>query len=279
MKTIVTHFSPDVDAMCSVWLVKKFMPGFSGAETTFVPAGKTLFDKKVDADCDVVHVDTGFGRFDHHQDNRNTCASKLVFEYLVKNKLVRESQEKALKRMVGIINEIDHFRQIYWPQATNDRYEFSLDGIVDGVRLLYPRESAKMLELGLEMLEAIFRQFSNKVWAEDIIKKEGKEFSSPWGKALGLDTTNDEAVHLAQKMGYSIVVRKDPRKDYVRIKGVPGKKIDFTKLYEILKDKDKSATWFLHASKHMVLNGSTKNPEMKPTKLSLEEIIKIIKSL
>ncbi len=277
MKTIVTHFSPDVDALCAVWLVKKFLPGFNQAEVTFVPAGETLFNQPADQNADVVHVDTGYGRFDHHQTNKNTCAAKLVYEYLVKNKLVDSEKAIVLARLVTIVNDFDHFHQVFWPEADHDRYDFSLDGIVDGLRLLYPRESLKIVEISLLIFEAIFYQLKNKVWAEEIIKKEGIKFQSPWGKAVALLTTNDEAVHLAQKMGFRVVVRKDPRKNYVRIKGVPEKNIDFSRLYQKLKQKDKEATWYLHVSKHMILNGSTKNPNMKPTKLTLEEIISLMK--
>jgi hypothetical protein len=83
-------------------------------------------------------------------------------------------------------------------------------------------------------------------------------------------------------MGYVIVLRKDPRKGYVRIKAVPATEkidIDLTPAYEELKKKDPDATWFLHISKKMLLNGSAKSPKMKPTKLELNEIIKILEKI
>jgi hypothetical protein len=58
---------------------------------------------------------------------------------------------------------------------------------------------------------------------------------------------------------------------------MPGTKVDFTQAYEALMKKDPQATWFLHASKKILLNGTTKNPDMKPTKLSLDEIIEVLK--
>ena len=91
-------------------------------------------------------------------------------------------------------------------------------------------------------------------------------------------------------MGYVIVVRKDPRKGYVRIKAKPlstinnqqstiNKNIDLTLVYERLKKMDPQATWFLHIGRKMLLNGSVKNPKMKPTKLSLTEIIKVLEKI
>jgi len=40
MKIIVTHMSPDWDAITSVWLLKKYLMGWQEAEVRFVPAGQ-----------------------------------------------------------------------------------------------------------------------------------------------------------------------------------------------------------------------------------------------
>src|SRR3989344_6531705 len=39
---IVTHANPDLDAVCAVWLIKRFWNGWETSETMFVPAGETL---------------------------------------------------------------------------------------------------------------------------------------------------------------------------------------------------------------------------------------------
>lgn len=277
MKTIVTHFNPDLDAITSTWLVKKFIPGFSEAEVTFVPAGTTLDNQNPDRDPDIIHVDTGFGKFDHHQTSDRTSATERVFEYLINNEFIKKKQGLALRRLVNVVTDIDHFGQVAWPDPANDRYDLNVDSIIDGWRLMYPRESTKVMELGFIVLEALLKQFENKQWAEEVIREEGENFKSSWGKSLGVESTNDEVVHLAQKLGYGLVVRKDPRKGYVRIKASPLGKKKLDGLYKKLLKKDPSATWFLHASGRMILNGSTKSPDMKPSKLKLEEIIRIIK--
>lgn len=103
------------------------------------------------------------------------------------------------------------------------------------------------------------------------------------GKAMAFETINDGVIKLAQKMGYLLVVRKDPRKGYVRIKARPESgpedNIDLTAAYEELVKIDPEATWFLHVSKKMLLNGTPKNPKMIPTKLSLQEIVDVLKRL
>ncbi len=94
---------------------------------------------------------------------------------------------------------------------------------------------------------------------------------------MGLETINDDVIKMAQMMGNAVVLRKDPRKGYVRIKASPAFDVDLTNTYEQLKKMDPEATWFLHVSKKMLLNGTPKNPKMVPTKLSLDQIISVLK--
>lgn len=273
MKTIVTHIGPDLDAITSIWLVKMFLPGWEEAALAFVPAGTTLNKFPPDDNPEVLHVDTGFGRFDHHQSDADTCASRLVYEEIVKTR----GEDTALERLVTVVNEFDHFREVFFPNPTADFWDFSLTTQIDGWRLLFSDDPLRYVALVMQSLDAIYKSFQNKVWAQREIAERGIEFMTKWGKGMGVETTNDDVVHLAQKMGYAIAVRKDPRKGYLRIKALPKPEIDLTPVYNKLKEVDPQASWFLHASRHMVLNGSSKNPDMKPTSKSLPEIIEIIK--
>ncbi len=274
MKTIVTHIGPDLDAITSIWLVKTFLPAWEEASLAFVPAGSTLGGKPPDENPDILHVDTGFGTFDHHQSNADTCASILVYEEIKKTRGV----DRALERLVTVVNEIDHFREVFFPNPTSDIWDLSLVSQIDGWRLLYLDNPLIFVDLTMKGLDAIYKTFQNKVWAEKELKEKGVEFETQWGKGIGVETTNDEVVHLAQKMGYAVAVRKDPKKGYLRIKTLPKDDIDLSAVYNRLKSEEPDATWFLHASHHMVLNGSSKNPDMKPTKKSLEEIINVLKN-
>jgi hypothetical protein len=278
MKIIVTHFGPDADAICSIWLVKKFFPGFNLAKIIFVPAGTTYKKQTVDGNPDIMHVDTGFGRFDHHQTGDFVCSSKKIFKYLKNNNLLKETEKIVLNRLTDQITQIDHFQQVFWSDPDNDRYDFNLDEILDGLSLIYAGNPVKVVLLGSEIFDAIYKQLQNKVWAEKLIKEEGIIFKTQWGKAIAVNTVNEEVVRLAQKQGFKLVIRKDVNKGYVRIKTWPLKEIDLTGVYNRLVKKDREATWYLHPSKHMLLNGSTKNPEMIPTKLAIKEIIDTVKN-
>ncbi len=301
MKIIVTHASSDLDAITSVWLIKKFLPGWQDAHLKFVSAGDriTPLDKNLNTPIEkigkdeVIHVDTGLGPFDHHQvNNSEICASSLVWDYLKKE--IEEKNPKAkgenkwkykkeaLERITKVITKIDNFKEVYWPDPLADYFELSLLSIVDGLKFERAGDELYSINFISKCLDAILHNFENRIWAENELEKKGKEFQTKYGKALGIETINDSVIKLAQKKGFVIVVRKDPRKGYVRIKALPKKEsldIDLTLAFEKLSKIDPNATWFLHISKKMLLNGTPKNPKMKPTKLSLDDIIETLKTL
>ena len=72
-------------------------------------------------------------------------------------------------------------------------------------------------------------------------------------------------------------LQKDAKTEHVRIKAKPDSQVDLTQTKEELAKLDPKATWFLHISKKMLLNGSTKNIKMKPSRLSLKKVIEILK--
>lgn len=296
MKIVVTHASPDWDAIGSVWLLKKYLEGWRDAKVEFVPAGERLTGTKAGdeaierlGDDEIIHVDTGLGPLDHHQTpDRSICGMSRTWDFvrskfLNKGKKLSSEHEEAIDRIVRIVVEIDHFREVFWDKPAADYHEFSLLGLLEGLKFLKPGDDQYYVEFGMEALSAMVANFENRIWAEKEIEK-GIKFETKYGTGMGFETVNDGVLKLAQKMDFRVVVRKDPRKGYARIKALPeqedGEKgADLTLAYEMLRKIDPDATWFLHVSKKMLLNGTPKNPKMRPTKLSLDDIIKVLEKL
>jgi len=277
MKTIVTHLAPDLDAIVSVWLVKNFFPGWKNAQIKFIPAGKAYENQPVDSNPEIIHVDTGLGKFDHHQFSERTSAVKIIFKDIEQNSFVDNFKLEVLRPIVKFCDDIDNFQEVFYPNAADDFYDFSLHQIVDGIRYTEKNDQV-IVEKVSAILDAIFNVFSSKIKAKADIKK-GFVFQSKYGKSIMVLTTNGEALKLAQKMGYILVVKKDLKKGFVSIKTIPGKQNDLTPVYEEIIKIDKKENWFLHISKNMLLNGSTKNPYFTPTSLSPEKLIAIIKKI
>ncbi|MCL5113793.1 MAG: hypothetical protein M1372_01320 [Patescibacteria group bacterium] len=302
MKVVITHNSPDLDAITSAWLIKRFFPGWEDAVVRFVPAGERIGKtieitsrqviEKINGD-EVIHVDTGLGPLDHHQiKDENVSAASLTWEFVktqnsslgIQNSKKIKDKIEAIGRIVKVVVDIDHFREVFWKDATSDYHEFSLIGILDGLKLEKPDQDGFYVDFVIQCLDALLHQFENRIWAEREIKENGKKFKTRFGEGIGFETINDTVIKLSQKMGYVIVVRKDPRKGYVRIKALPAlesqkEEIDLRLAYEKLKKIDPDATWFLHISGKMLLNGSVKNPKMRVTKLPLSDIIKVLEGI
>lgn len=277
MKTIVTHLSPDLDAIASVWLIKKYLPDWNEAQIKFIPAGTTLEDQIVDSDKNVIHVDTGLGKFDHHQTNDYTSATKLVYKYLIGRDYIDTSEIKALEKIIEYVNSTDHFAEVFYSDPDADRYDFMIRQLVDGLKVIN-RDEAKLIEIIFLLLESALIVFKNKVNAEEEISR-GFVFKSYLGRSLALESKNEEAVKLALKKGFALVIRRHPDVGFTRIKTLPDKNMSLRPVYEKILKLDKKGSWFFHISEHMLLNGSSGNPKLVPTTLSLNKIIEIVKSI
>ncbi|MFO0703517.1 MAG: hypothetical protein U0525_02215 [Patescibacteria group bacterium] len=279
MKTIVTHINPDQDALSSVWLIRKYYPGFQGddVEYGFVAAGQTYKKMVVDSDPDIVHVDTGLGRFDHHQIPEKLSAFKRIYEEGLKNNWFPSYDINALGRMCGVINAYDNFQEVYFPNPTADYFDFTLDQAISG--LIHTKmPDAKKVEITLPFFDSILQVVKNKIKAETNVK-EGIEFETKaFGKSLVMSNTNNDSMKYAQKLGFQLVARKDPEKGIIRIVCVPNDSYDLTPIRDLIVGEDKVGTWFLHQSRHMLLNGSLVNPTMVPSPITFERLVEILRS-
>lgn len=278
MKTIVSHVSTDLDAVASSWLITRYLPGWKDASFKFVPAGKTLGDKSPDEDPNIAHVDTGRGRFDHHQfASDKLSATKRVYDYLLEKKHLKKSDQDALGRIADFATMIDHFGEVYFPNPTSDLYDFSLYRLIEGLKNIGKRDEEIMRHVFVE-LDGVLELLKKKINAEKEIER-GFVFQNKWGKALAVETQNEETMKMALKQGFRTVVKRNPSTHFIRIKTLPDKDIDLTAVYKEILKVDAKATWFLHAGKHMLLNGSSKSPDAKPSSLTLKKVIEILRSI
>jgi hypothetical protein len=284
-KLLVTHRSPDLDAITSTWIFHYFLSATYGdALFTFVPAGETLPVEQAAqlgvVEKDVTHLDTGWGPFDHHQPDRaqkRVCAASLAYEYLCSIQKDKK-EDKALQYLVEYVTQIDLFEDSGWKDADDMRYDLMLGGILNGAKASGQYDDAQLQQFGFGLLRAAYAQLKDEFKALEIISLEGQAFKVGKVKAIALATSNGAVEKRAQKMGYDIMVRKNEEKGDIRIKATPRvHNIDLTPVYERILKEDSVGTWFLHGSKRMLLNGSSKNPNQIPSSLSLVQVVKILK--
>lgn len=276
-KTIVTHISPDLDAVCAVWLIKKFMPEWTHATVNFVPAGKTLSDLPPDDNPNIIHVDTGLGQFDHHQTNENTCAGKKVFEYLVNKRFIKKSLKEPLKRIVSVVNKYDHFDEVNMDDAQADMHDFSIHYILRSLKGI-GFQDRDVVDNAIVLLDSLLIHFKSKVSAEREIQ-DGLVFKSAWGRSLAVETGNQTLMKVGFKKGLELIVTKSGSTGLIRVKTHPQVKKSLSSLYKLFQKSDPEATWFYHPSGHMLLNGTQKNPDTIPSKMTLIKAVTVIKSV
>ncbi len=298
MKVLVGHQAADLDCLMSMWIIKRFVPGWDMCELAFVSAGERLVGEYVKEGGtieelsdgrEVITVDTGMGKLDHHQtEDMDLCAARLSFEYALtipeSTLNAHDTKRESVARMVEFAIDIDHFQELYYPNAESDVIDMGIVGIIDGYKMTHEFNDHALCEYVFESLDAILHTLEAKIFAEHEIAEHGRDFESIYGKGLSIETVNDSVMKEALKMGYDVVVRRDPNHGFIRIKAKPERRgskdlrgVDLTSTYDLLTKEDPDATWFLHASKKMLLNGSSKNPKSRPTRLSLEEVVRVLK--
>lgn len=286
MKLLVTHFAPDLDAISSVWMLKRFDERtYADAKLAFVNPGETI-DLRTAADLgfspeDVVHTDTGLGVFDHHQPERGMkriCATSLVYDYIC-SLHPDYKHDEALAYLSEYVTAIDHFEECEWENADDLKFQFLLQNIIEGVRLVGLHDDESMCQFVFTCLDGVYAALKEQLGAKSAIAEKARLFETKWGKAMAIESANDETIKLGQKQGFVLVVRKDPGKGNIRIKAVPHKNIDLTEVASAIKFKDPVGSWYFHPAKTMLLNGSSKSNRQVPSRMSLDEVVGIIKTV
>jgi hypothetical protein len=283
-KLLVTHHAPDLDAVGAVWMLKRFdAQHYADAKIAFVNPGETISleeaEKFGNQLHEVTHVDTGLGEFDHHGPNQGylfICATSLTYDHCCKVH-PELKQDRALAELVNFVTQIDHFKEIDWPDAGNLRYNFMIHELISGLEHLEFHNDDSQMQFGMTCLDSAYAKLTQKLKAVETIENDKIEFELPFGKAFGVETSNDDVIKTGQKMGYHLVVRKDPKLGNIRIKMRPDTPADLNTLYQKIKHVDQKGTWFNHPNGKMLINGSQKHRSQKASPLSLDEVIALIK--
>lgn len=285
MKLLVTHHSPDLDAIGAVWMLKTFAAqDFADAKVAFVDPGCTISEAEIMSQGmrpqdfeEIVHVDTGLGDFDHHQPDRgmqHICATSLTYDYCAQ--LHPElAHDAALQELVRIVTDIDHFEECFWPEANDARYAFMVHELLDGLQRAGIHTDETQLHFGMTCLNGVYKKLEEIEKAKEVMLG-GQEFSTRWGKGIALETKNDTVIKYAQKAGYAVVIKRDPEQGHIRIKAVPKAGVDLTPLANRVMAEDPAATWYFHPAKTMLLNGSDKWKNKIATTLSLEQMVELV---
>jgi len=282
---IVTHHAPDLDAIGSAWLLKRFdAQHYADSQNAFVDPGSTINPSEAERlgfqMHQVTHVDTGLGEFDHHQPDRgreHICATSLALDYAIR--LHPElKQDEALQYMVEYVTAIDHFEEIYWTDPSSPRNSFMIHELINGFESTGMHDDDSLLQFGIHCLDSAYASLRETFQARDSIKN-GTSFSISVGKALAIVSKNDQVIKFAQKAGFMVVIKQNPEDGAIRIKARPDAQLDLISLHKKILQIDHVGTWYYHPSGKMLLNGSKKHRNQRPSSITVQQVVDLVKEI
>jgi hypothetical protein len=262
--TIVGHLAPDLDCLAAIWIIVRFGKA-EAAELEFVPAGRTLNDRPADADAQIVHVDTGGGRFDHH----HTADTTLSGAELVRRAVA--PADEALRRMVDQVTRIDH------ADAAPQRQPvfFNITDLIAGYNALYPNRPHHVARAMFPNLDAWYEHEQRQLRLERAFNKR-VEFQTRWGLGIAMQSDDGASSRLAYNHGAVLYAYRD-RKGYMGVAAQQRSSVDLEPIYRDLKRLDGDADWYLHPSHRLLLCGTPKAPPRHFSGLSLNELVGVLK--
>jgi hypothetical protein len=233
------------------------------ADLQFVPAGTTLHNLATDSNPRVIHVDTGGGRFDHHQRaSRELCAAELVRRAIRPN-------DRALQRIVNQVCRIDNAVAI-----GNDNGFFNINALIAGYNLLYPNRPHHVAQAMFPNLDAWYEHEARQIRLEEAFARR-LEFDTQWGLGIAMESEDGASSKLAYSHGAILYAYRDGH-GWMGIAAQSRSRVDLSPVYQGLRVVDYDADWYLHPNKRLLLCGTAKAPPRTPSRLTLPQLVRVI---
>jgi hypothetical protein len=237
--------------------------GAGDAALEFVPSGETYQHRQVDTDPRVVHVDTGGGRYDHHQRKaQHLCAAELVRRAIA-------PKDAALDRMVRQVCQLDNATA-----PAGEQGFFNITALIAGYNLLYPTRPHHVANAMQPNLDAWYEHESRQLRLEEAFLRR-LEFDTPWGLGIAMESEDGGSSKLAYGRGAVLYAYRDGH-GWMGIAAQARSNVDLTHVYHNLQSIDQDADWYLHPNHRLLLCGTAKAPPRVPSRLTLPELVRVI---
>ncbi len=268
MKALITHLRPHLDDICGLWLLKRYFPEARDASIDFIPTNERGGD--VTDDPEVAYIGVGRGRFDEHKGDVGECATTLVYKEVAPH-IADTLEKRAVEKIVEWVFQEDTGRLGTIPYRA-----FTVPSIIEGYFDGHDRDSHATTEFGFAMLDALIVMQRNQVLLEDDWKNR-IEFDSRFGRAVAIVGNSRQMDSYAYAQGFPLVVIMQPGGTYHTIRASAASNTDLTTVYEELHRREPEASWYFHHSKKMLICGGDHALTATPSKLSLQELIDLLK--
>ncbi|EFO81806.1 hypothetical protein OSCT_0383 [Oscillochloris trichoides DG-6] len=248
-----------------MWIFIRF-GGAKDADLVFVPAGRTLDNQPADTSPEIVHVDTGGGRFDHHHTADTTLsAAELVRREFAPN-------DAVLQRLVDQVTRLDHAEAYPGRQPIF----FNINDLIAGYNALYPNRPHHVAQAMLANFDAWYEHEARQLRLERAFARR-LEFETRWGLGIAMQSDDGASSRLAYSHGAVLYAYRD-RRGYMGVAAQQRSTVDLEGVYHDLQRVDAEADWYLHPSHRLLLCGTPKAPPQHCSNLSLEELVGLLKA-
>ncbi len=294
------------DTVVAIFLLKYLgKDKFSGIENAQIEVWQSLPEGKTEEelfDEGVILIDIGEGRFDHHNKIPKTTASELISEYL------EIKEDPSVSKLLEYSRRDDFFGKGTVSEDALDR-AFGLSGLIASLNKKYTKNSAKIVEIVMPLLEAHYEEeyrrtkelpeeFENKLKEGKVeiftVKQNGKNL-----KCVFIETDSASMAGFLRSQGggkFDVVILRISS-GHTNILTRPTKHVDLRSLAATLREAElmkkgneivlshkalispgkipEVLEWYFDPATNSIQNGGVNPTDTKATQLTREEVVQI----
>lgn len=270
-KVIVTHKKPHLDEVVAAWLLTTFDPSLKDATFEFV--GYTTDGHNVPTGDNYLAIGVGRGKFDEHGLKVGHSCNQLVYQDLMHRGLIPNDrfEDKAIAWLVDYAHKEDTGQ---WEITDPNYTSFSIPAILRGIWMI-EKDDQVLIKKGMDIIAAVVAQLDERA-KFDVDWDKRIEFTTQWGKSVGVHSNFRGSDAFAYNLGYVLRVQTDPSKPFGDYRAPAASNVDLTELYNKLNILE-PGTWYLHQSKKILTANVDPTTGQKPTNFTLQQLIGFIK--
>lgn len=266
---IFTHFSVDLDAVCSVWAAKQFIPGAQDATIEFRPAnwdGKEMAEGDLALDLEAggrgLKGEKGEGGIVH------SCFAFIVAKY------ASPADQAALAPLVRFVDAQDAHGsavKFFAPEASREAQEAlamtGVNAVLRALQATHPRNDALVCERMSEILSGMLQ--AGRARQRAMVEADKAEIL-PGGKVAIVTNSREFATNgiLFEERGVRVIVYVDGHNLGVIRHGDESLRMDHAELRAVVDAAGETSEWFAHPAGFLFCRGSRKAPAVNPSKVN-----------
>jgi hypothetical protein len=276
---LYTHLSVDLDAVCSVWAVKQFIPSAKNAAVEFCPAN---WDGNDMANGDLaVDIEAGGRGMKGEKEEGgivHSCFASIVAQYASP---VDQSALASLVRFVEAQDAHGSAVKFIAPEASREAQETlamtGLNAVLRALQAMHPHNDALVCERMSEILSGMLQAGRARQRAKT---EADRAEVLPGGKVAIVVNSREFATNgILFERGVRAIVYVDGNNLGIIREGSETLRMDHPELRAIVKAAGETNEWFAHPTGFLFCRGSRKAPVENSSKVNPRALAEVAAKL